>query len=104
LKAISSIKEENDFTNHVMNIEKGDVFYFFSDGYPDQIGGPKCKKFMRKKFRELLVENHQKPMSQQNNILATTLSDWKGNEPQIDDILVMGLTFYSDDDDMELYI
>ena len=85
-------KEKSEsFTNHEIPIQKGDALYMFSDGYVDQFGGPKAKKFMSKKFKELLLAIYQKPMKEQREILDTSIEEWKGHVEQIDDILVMGL-------------
>jgi len=78
------------FTNHEIEIRKGDTFYMFSDGYVDQFGGPGAKKFMARKFKDLLLSMHQKSMKEQKEVLDKTLEDWKGEIDQIDDILVMG--------------
>jgi len=79
------------FTNHEIEIEKEDVIYMFSDGYADQFGGPDNKKFFSKRFRNLLLENHQLPMNEQKSILLDTLNEWRGEQEQIDDILVIGI-------------
>jgi len=79
------------FTNHEIEIQEGDCLYMFSDGYPDQFGGPKGKKFMSKRFRELLFDIHEKPIDEQEKILDQTLKDWMGDTEQIDDILVIGI-------------
>ena len=63
----------------------------FSDGYPDQMGGPKGKKFMSKKFKELLLSIQDETMNKQKEILENTLENWKQNVQQIDDILVFGI-------------
>ena len=85
-------KEKKDpFTNRIINVEVGDALYMFSDGYVDQFGGPKQKKFMTKNFKDLLLEINHKPMGEQKEILEKTLYDWMGEVEQIDDILVMGL-------------
>ncbi|EAY31066.1 tetratricopeptide repeat protein [Microscilla marina] len=67
------------------------MFYIFSDGYQDQFGGADNKKFMKPRFRQLLFDIHHLPLIEQRQQLVDTLEDWMGNEPQIDDILVMGL-------------
>ena len=67
------------------------MIYLFSDGYPDQFGGKKGKKFMVNQFRQLLLSIHKKPMEEQKRLLDKTLEDWKGAEDQVDDILVMGV-------------
>ncbi|MFI5163752.1 MAG: SpoIIE family protein phosphatase [Bacteroidia bacterium] len=84
-------KESKKFTNHKLQLEKGDVLYIFSDGYADQFGGEKGKKFMQSQFRNLLLDIHKKPMPEQKRILDQIVEDWRGNEDQVDDILVMGL-------------
>jgi serine phosphatase RsbU (regulator of sigma subunit) len=92
-QAIGSFKEGRQvtFTNHVITIEKGDVFYMFSDGYPDQIGGPNRKKFYYPPFKDLLVSIHHLDMEEQKSILDKTIINWQGERDQTDDILVMGI-------------
>jgi len=85
--------EQKPFTHHEHKLEKGDTVYLFSDGYPDQFGGKKNKKFMMKKFKKLLLSVQDKTMNEQKTILETTMAEWKGNTEQVDDILVMGLRF-----------
>ena len=82
-----------DYKMHELDIEPGSSYYIFSDGYPDQFGGPKEKKFMYKRFRELLLENSDKNMDKQKDILNETIKSWKGKIPQVDDIVVLGLRF-----------
>jgi serine phosphatase RsbU (regulator of sigma subunit) len=85
-------KEKTDpFSNNLIDIEPEDALYMFSDGYVDQFGGTKQKKFMTKNFKELLIRIHNKPMKEQKEILDKTIQDWMGSVEQIDDILVMGL-------------
>jgi serine phosphatase RsbU (regulator of sigma subunit) len=79
------------FTNHFIDIRKGDYLYLFSDGYADQFGGPKGKKFMYKPFQDLLLKNHTKPLDLQKEILDTTFEKWKGNREQVDDVMVIGI-------------
>lgn len=82
--------KETPFTNHTLDIEKEDVFYMFSDGYHDQFGGDKRRKLMKKPFKSLLGEIHQKPLVEQMEILDKENVDWIGNYEQIDDIIVVG--------------
>ena len=82
---------ERNFTRHTLDITQPTTFYLFSDGYQDQFGGNKDKKFMTKRFRELLFDIYKKPMGEQKSILESTLQDWMGEEKQVDDILVMGV-------------
>ncbi len=79
------------FTNNVINLMDGDCLYLFSDGYPDQFGGLDGKKFMYKKFEELLLEVHALPMDVQKETLNKRLLKWKGSNDQVDDILVIGI-------------
>ena len=82
---------DNSFTNYKIDIMKNDMIYSFSDGYPDQFGGPNGKKLMIKNFKKTLQEIHFKSMSEQKLILEKTLDDWMHGTHQIDDILVMGV-------------
>ncbi|MFH2142973.1 MAG: SpoIIE family protein phosphatase [Bacteroidota bacterium] len=82
---------DNNFTGHIFPFKKGDMFYAFSDGFIDQFGGPKRKKFMSKQFKELLTNISTLPVSSQSEFLDKTLNDWKGDNEQTDDILVMGI-------------
>ena len=82
---------ERHFAIHTIDISEPTTFYLFSDGYHDQFGGKKGKKFMTKRFRELLFEIHEKPMEEQKSILEKKLTNWMGKEEQVDDILVMGV-------------
>jgi len=79
------------FTNHNIKIQPGDNLYIFSDGYSDQFGGENDKRFTQRRFRKLLVDIHDKPMSGQKILLEKTLEEWQGKSGQIDDILVMGV-------------
>ncbi len=82
---------DKGFTDHRIQLRKGDVIYIFSDGYADQFGGPKGKKFLNRRFRELLVAIHDKPMERQKSLLLEELNKWRGAQEQVDDILVMGM-------------
>ena len=73
------------------NLEKGVSYYLFSDGYIDQFGGQNGRKFMKKKFKRLILEIQDYPMKKQKELLEQNLKDWMGESPQIDDILVMGI-------------
>ncbi len=82
---------EKPFTRTTIPIEKGDCIYTFSDGYVDQFGGPRGKKFQSKQLKELFLAHCNKPMSVQKEILDRTIQEWKGDCEQVDDILVMGI-------------
>jgi len=85
--------EQIPFTHHELKVEKGDTVYIFSDGFPDQFGGPKGRKFMIKRFKQLLQDIHKQPLEVQRDKLDTTIKEWMGEEEQVDDILVMGMRF-----------
>ncbi len=82
---------ERPFSSHVMEIQPDDVLYVFSDGYADQFGGPDQKKFMVKQLKNLLTDIHELEMEKQRDILENTFLEWKGKNPQIDDILILGV-------------
>ena len=82
---------ENDFTERKIQLKKGDVFYIFTDGYMDQFGGPRHKKFKYSAFKELILKIHKKPLPEQKEILTSTIKNWMGRIEQIDDICVIGV-------------
>ena len=86
-------KKQKKFTNHEFELQKGDIFYIFTDGYADQFGGPKDQKFKYKQFRDLLLSIHHLPMEEQRSILDKTISEWMKDDKieQTDDILVIGV-------------
>lgn len=84
-------EKERKFSKHKMNLAKGDCIYIFSDGYADQFGGKEEKRFMTKRFKDLLLANYSKSMPEQENVLLKTIEAWKGDREQVDDILVIGL-------------
>lgn len=86
-------EELQHFTNQHIELQEGDTIYVFSDGYPDQFGGPKGKKFKYRQFQELLLEIQEKSMPEQKEILDKTINDWMGELEQVDDILVIGARF-----------
>ena len=85
--------KEKPFENNIIKIQKNDIIYLFSDGFADQHGGPKDRKFMKKQFKKLLLDIHQEKLTKQKEILITELKNWTGKESQVDDILVMGVKF-----------
>lgn len=96
-KAIGGIphrkKPEKDFINYVINYKPGDKCFFFSDGLPDQLGGPEMKKYSPKRIREAIVENRNFTMQQYNEYFANDFLNWKGDSKQIDDVLLIGIEF-----------
>lgn len=79
------------FTNHSIQLEKGDTLYLFTDGYADQFGGELNKKFQRKALKELLISIHTHSMEQQGEIILNTFEAWRGKNEQTDDVCVMGV-------------
>ncbi len=80
------------YETKTVKLKPNDHFYLFSDGYPDQFGGKKGKKFMMKRYKEMIFAHHQKPMAEQLEVYRKELFDWMGTEhEQIDDILVIGV-------------
>jgi len=83
--------EQKSFTLHNAKLAKGDTIYMFTDGYADQFGGPKGKKFKYKALQELVMSISQRPMTEQKLVLEKTMDEWKGGLEQIDDILIVGI-------------
>jgi len=92
---IAIYEKMDKFTLHEKQLKKGDIIYLIGDGYVDQFGGPKGKKFMSKKLKELLLEISNKPMKEQHDILDQTIIDWMSGYgeqyEQTDDITLMGI-------------
>jgi len=84
-------EEELSFTNREMKVQDNDVFYLFTDGYVDQIGGPDRKTYKSRKFKKLLSDIHLKPLKEQKSILEKEHNAWRSEIEQIDDILIMGI-------------
>lgn len=87
---IGIFEKSKPFNNTEISLQKGDQFYIFSDGYVDQFGGENLEKFKSKRLKEFLLSIHQKPMSEQKELLDKRIKDWMGNNEQIDDILILG--------------
>jgi serine phosphatase RsbU (regulator of sigma subunit) len=81
------------FTNHVVDIKKGDTFYIFSDGYADQFGGPQQKKILNKNFKMLLLKVQNLPMLDQGSKINEFFEDWRKELEQIDDVCVIGIRY-----------
>jgi serine phosphatase RsbU (regulator of sigma subunit) len=84
---------DRSFATHTHKLQKGDTVYMFSDGYADQFGGEKTKKFMVKRFIETLVALKGRPMKEQEATLLDTFIGWQGDNEQVDDILVIGVHY-----------
>jgi PAS domain S-box-containing protein len=96
-KAIGGIpsrrKPELPFTNHIIEYQKGDRIFFFSDGLPDQLGGPENKKYSPKRIREILLQNPGFTMNQYGNLFMEDFEAWIKEHRQIDDVLMIGIEF-----------
>lgn len=88
---IAIYEDMHEFTNHEIQLGRGDNVYLLSDGYTDQFGGPKGHKFKNPRFREMLLHIASMPMKDQYKIVQETFDTWKGATEQIDDVVAMGL-------------
>jgi ligand-binding sensor domain-containing protein/serine phosphatase RsbU (regulator of sigma subunit) len=84
-------RADNLFADEGLQLSKGDIIYMFSDGYPDQFGGPMGKKFKMVRLKNLLQDINQKPMDEQFIHVKNTFNLWKENYEQVDDVLFMGI-------------
>jgi len=83
--------KKKPFTNHSFQLHKNDTIYLFTDGFADQFGGPKGKKFMYKPFKDLLLKSSTLAISEQKKFIENTFIDWKGDLEQMDDICIIGI-------------
>jgi serine phosphatase RsbU (regulator of sigma subunit) len=84
-------RQDVPFHQHQVELQTGDVVYTLTDGFPDQFGGEKGKKFMSKNLREFLMAHAQLPMQEQKRLLDKTFKDWVGNLEQVDDVTIIGV-------------
>lgn len=90
--AIGSFKPgENNFETFEIDVQKGDKIYIFSDGYADQFGGPRGKKFMYRQFKETLLSTINESMEDQKQLLDKKIESWRGDHEQVDDIVIFGV-------------
>jgi len=83
--------DQKPFTLNSVKLNEGDCIYMFTDGYADQFGGPKGKKFKYKQLQDIVMANAGRPMSEQKEILEKTFGEWMGGLEQVDDVLVIGI-------------
>ena len=82
---------KNNFKLHTIESSKGDVLYLYTDGYADQFGGPKGKKFKYKQLNELLLSEYEKPLNVQHENIKKAFETWQGNLEQVDDVCILGI-------------
>ena len=88
---IGKVDNPEPFTQHKIELQKGDTIYMFTDGFADQFGGKKGKKLMYKPFKNLLLSIQDKTMDEQKTTLEQYFEEWKGNLEQVDDVCVIGV-------------
>lgn len=86
-------KNQTNFTNTKLKLDKGDTIFFSSDGFPDQFGGPEVRKFGPKKVREIIERVHKLPMNEAAAVFDQEWEGWRGDEKQTDDVLLIGIKF-----------
>jgi serine phosphatase RsbU (regulator of sigma subunit) len=88
---IGESHHKQPFTTHLLSLKPGGMLYLITDGYPDQFGGPKGKKFKHKQLEALLISVYTERLEQQHQVLSDRLHQWKGDLEQVDDICVIGI-------------
>ncbi len=88
---IGKYLDQKPFVTHNLEIFENDKIYFFTDGFSDQFGGPKGKKFMHKNFKDLLMKLQNKSMAEQKELLNVAFENWRGSMEQVDDICIIGI-------------
>lgn len=86
-------EEEKPFKTHRFSLEPENVIYLFTDGFVDQFGGTKGKKFKYQPFRNLILKIHELPMHKQKEELYMAFEKWKGEQQQLDDLLILGFRY-----------
>ena len=85
------LRDTESFSNQYIELKKNDMLYMYSDGFQDQFGGPAKRKYLAKKMRNFLLSNANKPTQIQSELLEEEFCNWRGDEPQIDDVLIIGI-------------
>jgi serine phosphatase RsbU (regulator of sigma subunit) len=88
---IGKFGAEAPFTNHKIALSEGDTVYIFSDGFADQFGGDKGKKYKSGKFKQLLLSIQKEKMEHQRKLIDDAFEQWRGNLEQLDDVCVIGV-------------
>jgi serine phosphatase RsbU (regulator of sigma subunit) len=84
-------EKTDSFTTNTISLQKGDTLYLYTDGYADQFGGPKGKKFKYKQLEEILVSVNSLPLKEQSEILNQKFEEWRGDLEQVDDVCIIGI-------------
>lgn len=87
------LKGRKQYSNNIIQLEEHDTIYIFTDGFIDQFGGDKNKKYSTRRFREFLISIQEKSMNEQEQAIEEEFAKWKGNEEQVDDVLIIGIRF-----------
>jgi serine phosphatase RsbU (regulator of sigma subunit) len=88
---IGRYPNRQQYTNHEVQLSEGDSLYAFSDGYPDQFGGERGKKYKSKNFKRFLLSIQDQAIAAQRDLLAKEFASWKGSLEQVDDVCVIGV-------------
>ena len=88
---IGKYAEPKPFTAHSIPLNSGDKIYTFTDGYQDQFGGPKGKKFKAKQLKQLILNSTNLSMDRQKSFLIDKFIEWQGDQEQIDDVCIIGV-------------
>jgi serine phosphatase RsbU (regulator of sigma subunit)/tetratricopeptide (TPR) repeat protein len=88
---IGQFDAATSFTSHTLELQPNDAIYIFSDGFADQFGGPKNKKFKTSNFKRMIQENAHRPLVEQQEVINTTFEAWRLDYEQLDDICIMGV-------------
>ena len=84
-------ERKNSFSLQTISFQSNNILYLYTDGFADQFGGPKGKKFKYKQLNERLSALSDKPLKEQKIVLERIFDEWKGNFEQVDDVLLMGI-------------
>lgn len=84
-------RDQTGFTQYEFDLQTGDMVYAITDGFPDQFGGPKGKKFMYRQLKETLQAMAHLKVSEQSSLLGKIFADWKGDLEQVDDVTIIGV-------------
>jgi serine phosphatase RsbU (regulator of sigma subunit) len=90
-QSISKTEGSKPFPTHSVQLNKGDILYMFTDGFADQFGGEKGKKFKYKPLKETVFKKSNMAMAEQREVLKMIFNQWKGNLEQVDDVTILGI-------------